>query len=34
MAWAAADALGSDGSFDRPAWAAARQAFTSHVVED
>jgi len=34
MAWAAADALGSDGSFDRAAWAAARQAFTSHVVED
>jgi protoporphyrinogen oxidase len=34
MAWAAADALGPDGSFDHTAWAAARQAFTGHVVED
>jgi protoporphyrinogen oxidase len=34
MAWAAADALGPDGGFDRAAWAAARTRFTTHVVED
>ena len=34
MAWAAADALGPDGAFDHRAWAAAREAFTGHVVED
>ena len=34
MAWAAADALGPDGSFDRAAWAAARTRFAGHVVED
>jgi protoporphyrinogen oxidase len=34
MAWAAADALAPDGSFDRAAWAAARTRFTGHVVED
>jgi protoporphyrinogen oxidase len=34
MAWAAADALAPDGAFDHAAWAAARQSFTSHVVED
>ena len=34
MAWAAADALAADGSFDHGAWAAAREAFTTHVVED
>jgi len=34
MAWAAADALGSDGSFDDGAWAAARERFAAHVVED
>lgn len=33
MAWAAADALGDNG-FDEPAWAAARERFASHVVED
>ncbi|HEV3495893.1 MAG TPA: FAD-dependent oxidoreductase, partial [Actinomycetes bacterium] len=34
MAWAAADALAADGAFDHAAWAAARESFTSHVVED
>ncbi|HET6751913.1 MAG TPA: FAD-dependent oxidoreductase, partial [Actinomycetes bacterium] len=34
MAWAAADALSPDGAFDHAAWAAAREGFTSHVVED
>ncbi|HEV2895112.1 MAG TPA: FAD-dependent oxidoreductase, partial [Actinomycetota bacterium] len=34
MAWAAADALAPDGAFDHAAWSAAREAFTSHVVED
>jgi protoporphyrinogen oxidase len=34
MAWAAADALAPDGSFDQAAWSAARDRFTSHVVED
>jgi protoporphyrinogen oxidase len=34
MAWAAADALAPDGAFDDAAWAAARESFTSHVVED
>jgi protoporphyrinogen oxidase len=34
MGWAAADALGADGSFDTAAWAAARDGFRSFVVED
>ena len=34
MAWAAADALAPDGAFDHAAWSAARESFTSHVVED
>jgi protoporphyrinogen oxidase len=34
MAWDAVDALGRDGSFDRPAWSAARRRFATHVVED
>jgi protoporphyrinogen oxidase len=34
MAWAAADALGSDGLVDPARWAAARQRFATHVVED
>ncbi len=34
MGWAAGDALGTDGSFDRAAWSAARGRFASHVVED
>jgi protoporphyrinogen oxidase len=34
MAWAAADALGPDGSFDHTAWATARERFSGHVVED
>ena len=34
MARAAADALGPDGAFDHAAWAAAREAFAGHVVED
>ena len=33
-AWAAADALASDGSVDAPGWAAARSRFLDHVVED
>jgi len=34
MARAAVDALGDGGSFDRAAWARARDRFTTHVVED
>jgi protoporphyrinogen oxidase len=34
MAWAAADALAPDGAFDHAAWTAARERFTTHVVED
>ena len=34
MAWAAADCLGRDGSFDARGWAAARERFAAHVVED
>jgi protoporphyrinogen oxidase len=34
MAWAAADALSPDGTFDHAAWSTAREGFTSHVVED
>ena len=34
MAWAAADCLGRDGSFDDDAWARARGRFAGHVVED
>ena len=34
MAWAAADCLGRDGAFDARAWAAARERFAAHVVED
>jgi protoporphyrinogen oxidase len=34
MAWAAADALAPDGTFDHAAWSAARESFTAHVVED
>ena len=34
MAWAAADALQPDGTFDDTAWGAARERFTEHVVED
>jgi protoporphyrinogen oxidase len=34
MAWAAADALRPDGSFDDTAWRAARARFAAHVVED
>lgn len=34
MAWAAADALRPDGSFDQASWTASRAVFESHVVED
>jgi protoporphyrinogen oxidase len=34
MAWAAADCLRADGSFDRSRWDAARHDFRSHVVVD
>ena len=34
MGWAAADAIGRDGRFDAGAWAAARDRFRAHVVED
>ena len=34
MAWAAADALRPDGSFDDAAWRSARERFAAHVVED
>jgi protoporphyrinogen oxidase len=34
MAWAAAEAIGDDSSFDHPTWTEARDRFRSHVVED
>lgn len=34
MAWAAADCLRPGGDFDHAAWAAARERFATHVVED
>jgi protoporphyrinogen oxidase len=34
MAYAAADCIGDDGTFDRSRWAAHRLEFRSHVVED
>lgn len=34
MAWAVAECLGGDGSFDRAAWRRAREGFRAHVVED
>ncbi|MGH9245698.1 MAG: protoporphyrinogen/coproporphyrinogen oxidase [Acidimicrobiales bacterium] len=34
MGWAAGEAVGADGSFDEAAWAAARDGFRAHVVED
>ncbi|CAN5708843.1 FAD-dependent oxidoreductase [soil metagenome] len=34
MGWAAADALGRDGTFDHAAWAGALDRFRSFVVED
>lgn len=34
MAYDAVAAIGPDGSRDEPAWAAARDRFSSHVVED
>ena len=34
MAWAAAEALSPGGEFDRQSWAAARERFRAHVVED
>jgi protoporphyrinogen oxidase len=34
MAWAAADALGPDGTIDSTSWTAARGRFAQHVVED
>ena len=34
MAYAAADCLSKDGSFDRASWARHRQEFETHVVED
>ncbi len=34
MAWAAAEGLNHNGSFDRTWWAGARQRFAEHVVED
>jgi protoporphyrinogen oxidase len=33
-AWAAADALGTDGSFDGHTWARSLERFRAHVVED
>jgi len=33
-AWAAADALAADGRLDPERWAAARERFATHVVED
>jgi hypothetical protein len=33
-AWAASDAVGADGGFDRVRWDRARAAFSAHVVED
>lgn len=34
MGWAAADALGADGTWDAASWSEARRRFASHVVED
>jgi protoporphyrinogen oxidase len=34
MAWAAAECLREDGSFDASKWRAARERFATHVVED
>lgn len=34
MAWAAAEGLRDDGTFDRAWWASARERFRSHVVVD
>jgi protoporphyrinogen oxidase len=34
MGYAAAEAMRSDGSFDRERWVAARRVFETHVVED
>ena len=34
MAWAAVDCLRPDGGFDAAGWAAARERFAAHVVED
>lgn len=34
MAWAAAESLGPDGSWNEASWAAARERFRAHVVED
>ena len=34
MAWAATDALRPDGTFDKAAWAMARERFAGYVVED
>jgi hypothetical protein len=34
MAWGAADALDGDGHLDAIKWAAARDRFRDHVVED
>ncbi len=34
MGWAAAEALGSGGSFDEGTWEASLERFASHVVED
>jgi protoporphyrinogen oxidase len=34
MGWAAADALGPDGSFDGRAWRRARERFAGNIVED
>jgi protoporphyrinogen oxidase len=34
MGWAAAGALGSDGTFDAETWASSVAGFASHVVED
>ncbi|MBW3562888.1 MAG: FAD-dependent oxidoreductase [Actinobacteria bacterium] len=34
MAWAAAEGLRDDGTFDREWWAGARERFRTHVVED
>lgn len=34
MAWAAAEALGAEGTWDDASWAHARERFREHVVED
>jgi protoporphyrinogen oxidase len=34
MAYALADSFRADGTWDRPAWEAARRTFETHVVED